>query len=232
MNQNTTNRMTPAPINAKASEGTDADASVESLMCSMLAHAKDLNPDVLQFIDPARGLAIQWPKDVGPCDYGHGADAKDEPIGPTILSVCEPWEDMRCILASQYDPRAFEPYRKNPGQWSHRHLGYRHAGNMGAPGPFAVFYPTVLRPTGLLATYVSRIRTTEGNHLASMIMHDAVLDYVTGVESPREITIVGDVLQTKWHAMVQAERQHRVDNYRHAEPIDHQSDSWGFEGMG
>jgi len=186
----------------------------------MLAHARDLNPDVLQFIDEGRGLAIQWPKGVEPGDYIGMHDADSEPIGPTILSVCEPWEGMRCILASQYDPRSFEPYRESPGRWMHRHLGPREG-----DGPFAAFYPTVLRPTGRLATYIGR-----GLNVDSMIMYDAVLNYVTGVNS-RDISIVGTTLQTKWHAMVQAERKARVDNYRH-EPIDHQSDSWGFEGMG
>lgn len=234
MNQNTRstysrpsiNRPTPAPIN------TDAHTAVHDLMGDMLDIAHNLNPGVLQFIDATRGLAIQWPKDVTPDNYGRGVDAKDEPIGPTILSVCEPWEDMRCILASQYDPRAFEPYRENPGRWNHRHLGLSRGKDGEGDGPSKAFHPTVLRPTGLLATYIGR--RTDGNHVTEMIMYDAVLDYVTGVESPRDIVIVGETLQTKWHAMVQAERQHRVDNYRHAgiEPIDHQSDSWGFEGMG
>jgi len=220
MNLNTINRMTPAPINA----GTSGFAT-DGVADDMLKIGRELNPDVLQFIDAGRGLAIQWPKGVEPDDYLKNRDSKDEPIGPTILSVCEPWEGMRCILASQYDPRSFEPYRSNPGQWKHRHLGLREG-----DGPFAAFYPTVLRPTGLLATYLGD-RRTDGNHVANVIMYDAVLDYVTGVESPRDISIVGETLQTKWHAMVQAERQARVDNYRH-EPIDHQSDSWGFEGMG
>tara|TARA_R110000751_G_scaffold143020_3_gene246419 strand:+ start:517 stop:1197 length:681 start_codon:yes stop_codon:yes gene_type:complete len=223
LNQNNITRPTPAPLLMSRDGGSD-----NLVMGDMLTHAMELNSKVCQFIDYDRRIAIQWPKGLSPESYR--THETKEPLGPTILSVCEPWEGARFILGSQYDPDA-KRFSGRPGGWSHRHLAKRpkedrEAGNAGDMR----FYPTVLKPTGLLAKYMSF-----GRDVADMIMRDSAMDFVSGANRNgrrgREVCCVGDAIQTEWHRLVQAERRNQTDNYSHRGPIDHQSDSWGFEGM-
>jgi hypothetical protein len=226
LNQNNITRPTPAPLPLNGDGASD-----NLVMGDMLTHAMELNSKVCQFIDYDRRVAIQWPKGLDPESYrtrGVPGQGVKDPLGPTILSVCEPWEGARFILGSQYNPDAPQ-FSGRCGGWSHRHLAKRpkSEAKTGNAGDMR-FYPTVLKPTGILAKYMSF-----GIGVADMIMRDSAIDFVSGANRSRgrEICCVGDAIQKEWHRLVKAERIIQTDNYSHREPIDHQSDSWGFEGM-